>query len=363
MEREIIVESKHQVAPNFASDNIAGVSPAILNAIAVCNAGPVTPYGGDEYTARVERKFCELFEREVSVFLVPTGSAANSLCLSVMSPPWGSIFCHPLSHINNDECGAPEFYTNGAKLITIDGTSAKLDLEKLVRASKLKRGDVHATQPHAVSITQATEIGSVYTLDEISAVSRVCKDAGLRLHMDGARFANALVALDCTPAEMTWKAGVDALSFGATKNGVLGAEAIILFDHSLAAEMGYRRKRAGHLFSKMRFLSAQMDAYLQDELWLNNARHANRMALRMVDGFKQISSVELLGETQSNIIFCRLPKAMTTALLNEGYVFLHDRWEAGVARFVTSFSTTAAEVDQLLASMRSIHTQQQEEFA
>ena len=357
------MKNKLQTAINFASDNVAGVSPAILEAIAACNAGAATPYGGDEYTSRVERKFCELFEREVSVFLVPTGTAANSLCLSVMSPPWGSIFCHPGSHINNDECGAPEFYTNGAKLIAIDGPAAKIDAEKLASASKLKRGDVHATQPHAVSITQATEIGSVYTLDEISAISKVCKESSMRLHMDGARFANALVALDCTPAEMTWKAGVDALSFGATKNGVLGAEAIILFDPNLAAEMGYRRKRAGHLFSKMRFLSAQIDAYLQDELWLRNARHANAMAQRLANGLRQINCIELSGDTQSNIIFCRLPKTMTTALLSEGYVFLHDRWEAGVARFVTSFSTTAAEVDQLLVSMTRIHTQQQKELA
>ncbi|MFZ6733689.1 threonine aldolase family protein [Undibacterium sp. Ji42W] len=347
----------------FGSDNIAGVSPAILDALVACNADPTTPYGADALTASVEQQFCELFERDVSVFLVPTGTAANSLCLSVMSPPWGSIFCHPSSHINTDECGAPKFFTNGAKLLAIDGLAAKIDVEKLAKASRLKRGDVHATQPHAVSITQATEMGSVYAVDEIQAISKVCKDADMRLHMDGSRFANALVSLACTPAEMTWKAGVGALSFGATKNGVMGAEAIILFDQDLAREMAYRRKRAGHLFSKMRFLSAQMNAYRQNNLWINNARHANQMGQRLAQGLRQISSVELLGESPSNIIFCRLPQAMTAALLKEGYAYLHDRWEPGVARFVTRFSTSIAEVDQLITSMQHIHAQQQGEFA
>lgn len=341
-------------ALGFSSDNIAGASPEVIEAIVACNAGQATPYGADEYTARVERKLAELFEHEVGVFLVPTGTAANALCLSVMSPPWGSVFCHPGSHINNDECGAPEFYTNGAKIVTVDGPSAKIDVEKLAKATRVKVGDVHATQPACVSITQATEVGSVYTLDEIGAIGEVCKSSSVRLHMDGSRFANALVSLGCTPAEMTWKAGVDALSFGATKNGVLGAEAIVLFDTSLAAEMGYRRKRAGHLFSKMRFLSAQIDAYLKDDLWLRNARQANGMAQRLVSGLKQLHCVEVLGEAQSNIVFCRLPAAMIEELLKAGFSFYHDRWEPGVVRFVTSFATTAADVDNLLASMQRI---------
>ncbi|MFZ6874103.1 threonine aldolase family protein [Undibacterium sp. Di27W] len=368
MKRIRIVESKHITSPptiarNFASDNTAAVSPAIMEAMLAANTGRAAAYGADDYTARVEKTLCEIFERELSVFLVSTGTAANSLCLSAMSPPWGHIFCHPGSHIHNDECAAPEFYTHGAKLLPIDGPSAKIDVNTLASSARLKRGDVHVTQPHAVSITQATEIGSVYSIDEIKRISEVCQSTSMRLHMDGSRFANALVSLACTPAEMTWKAGVDALSFGATKNGAMGVEAIILFDQSLAAEMGYRRKRAAHLTSKMRYLSVQMEAYLQDDLWLKNAAHANDMALRLRQGLQQISGIEVLGETQANIIFCRLPEAMIAALLKQGYAFLHGRWEAGVARFVTSFATTVAEIEQLLASMRDMLTQQAAERA
>ena len=340
--------------PGFTSDNIAGASPEVIAAIVECNAGQTNPYGGDDHTARVERRLAELFEREVSVFLVPTGTAANAFCLSVMSPPWGSVLCHSGSHINNDECGAPEFYTNGAKIVTVGGPLAKIDVEKLHKATRIKVGDVHATQPSCASITQATEVGSVYSLDEIAAIGKVCKSSSVRLHMDGARFANALVSLGCSPAEMTWKAGVDALSFGATKNGALNAEAIVLFDKSLAAEMGYRRKRAGHLFSKMRFLSAQIDAYLKDDLWLRNARQANGMAQRLANGLKQLPSVEVLGETQSNIVFCRLPAVVTEGLLQEGFFFYHDRWDHGVVRFVTSFASTEVDVDHLLASAKRL---------
>ncbi|CAN0627549.1 Low specificity L-threonine aldolase [Burkholderia multivorans] len=341
-------------ALGFTSDNIWGASPEVLDAIAAGNSGQANPYGGDDLTARVARKLGEVFEREVDVFLVPTGTAANALCLSTMTPPWGSVFCHPASHVNNDECGAPEFFTNGAKLVTIDGPSAKIDVDALRAATRVKVGDVHATQPSCVSITQATEVGSVYTRAEIEAIGEVCKASSVRLHMDGSRFANALVSLDCSPAEMTWKAGVDALSFGATKNGVLAAEAIVLFDASLAAEMGYRRKRAGHLFSKMRFLSAQIDAYLNDDLWLRNARHANDMAQRLTRGLAQSGCVEVLGETQANIVFCRLPSWVIRGLLDAGFVFYHDRWAPNVARFVTSFATAAEDVDNLLARVRRI---------
>lgn len=339
-------------ALGFTSDNIEGASPEVIDAIAAANAGQAGPYGTDRCTARVEHKLSELFEREVSVFLVPTGTAANGLCLSVMTPPWGNVYCHPSSHINNDECGAPEFYTNGAKLVAVEGASAKIDVDRLRSVSRVKVGDVHATQPACVSITQATEVGSVYTLEEIAAIGQVCKASRMRLHMDGSRFANALVSLGCSPAEMTWKAGIDALSFGATKNGVLAAEAIVLFDASLAAEMGYRRKRAGHLFSKMRFLSAQMEAYLADDLWLRNARQANDMARRLTGGLEGVNGIEVLGSTAANIVFCRLPAVVIEALLQAGFQFYHDRWGPNVVRFVTSFATTAEDVDNLLAHVR-----------
>jgi threonine aldolase len=341
----------------FTSDNIAGASPEIIAALAAASTGQAGPYGGDELTARVERKLGEIFEREVDVFLVPTGTAANALCLSAMTPPWGNIYCHPASHINNDECGAPVFYSNGAKLVTVDGASAKIDPAALLSAARVKVGDVHSTQPSCVSITQATEEGSVYSLNEIEALAEVCKTSSIKLHMDGSRFANALVSLGCSPAEMTWKAGVDALSLGATKNGAFAAEAIVLFDPSLAPEMGYRRKRAGHLFSKMRFLAAQIDAYLADDLWLRNARQANDAAQRLTRGLAGLSGVEVLGATEANIVFCRLPAEVIQALLQAGFGFYHDRWEPNVVRFVTSFSTTAGDVDNLLAHVtRAVHT-------
>lgn len=343
-----------QPALGFSSDNIAGASPEIIAAIANCNAGQATPYGGDDGTRRVRQQLCELFEHELDVFLVPTGTAANALCLSVMSPPWGSLFCHPGSHINNDECGAPEFFTHGAKIVTVDGPSSKIDVDKLAKAVRVKVGDVHATQPACVSLTQATEVGSIYSLEELGAIGEVCRSAAVGLHMDGSRFANALVTLGCSPAEMTWKAGVQALSLGATKNGVLGVEAIVLFDKQLSASMGFRRKRAGHLFSKMRFLSAQMEAYLAQDLWLRNAQQANGMAQRLVLGLQRIPGVEILGDIQANIVFCRLPTAVTAGLLAAGFVFYHDRWEPGVVRFVTSFATQAVDIDNLLAHARRL---------
>ncbi len=335
----------------LTSDNIAGASPEIIEAIAACNAGQAQAYGDDGYTQRVEERFAALFEREVQVFLVATGSAANALCLSVLAPPWGNVFCHPEAHINVDECGAPEFFTGGAKLVSVEGPAAKLDPMRLRHAAARDVGDVHTTQPACVSITQATEVGSVYSVAEIEAISRICKDAGLRLHMDGARFANALVATGATPAELTWKAGVDALSFGATKNGVLTAEAILLFDSTLATEMAYRRKRGGHLLSKMRLLAAQMDAYLDNDLWMANAEHANAMARRLAAGLRAIDGVQLHGETEANIVFCSLPQPVVDALLAQGFHFYSDRWGPGVIRLVSSFATPPQAIDDFVAAV------------
>lgn len=339
-------------AMGFNSDNIAGASPEVMQAMVASMTGQASPYGADALTARVERRLSEVFEREVGVLLVPTGTAANAICLASMCAPWGNIYCHPGSHINNDECGAPEFYTGGAKLMSVDGPSAKIDVDALRALTRVRVGDIHSTQPGCVSVTQATEVGSVYSVDEIGAIGEVCKAASIRLHMDGSRFANALVSLGCTPAELTWKAGVDALSLGATKNGVPAAEAIVLFDTSLKTEMAYRRKRAGHLFSKMRVLSAQIDAYLADDLWLRNARQANAMAKRLVEGFAKVEGVEVFGEPESNILFCKLPEAMIARLRAAGFGFYGDRWGPGVVRLVTSFETTIDDVEHLLAAMR-----------
>ncbi|MBB3262155.1 threonine aldolase [Paraburkholderia bannensis] len=349
-----MTSSNRAPALGFTSDNIAGASPEVVEALVAASAGQANPYGADPYTESVERRLCEIFEREVDVLLVPTGTAANALCLSAMTPPWGNIYCHASSHINNDECGAPAFYTNGAKLVSVDGPAAKMDPAKLLEAARAKVGDVHSTQPACASITQATEQGSVYTVGEIETIGDACKAANIRLHMDGSRFANALVSQGCTPAEMSWKAGVHALSLGATKNGVLAAEAIVLFDRSLAGELAFRRKRAGHLFSKMRFLAAQIDAYLKDDLWLRNARQANAAALRLMQGLGGIEGVEVLGAPEANIVFCKLPEALIEKLLGAGFQFYHDRWGKGVVRFVTAFSTTFEDVDGLVERARAV---------
>ena len=345
-----------QTLRSFASDNYAGTAPQILEALAACNAGAAKPYGADDASLRVTARLSEVFERAVEVLLVPTGTAANALSLSLLTPPWGAVLCHPASHINTDECGAPEFYTNGAKLLAIgDGADAKIDAALIQGAAQCKIGDVHAVQPSCVSITQATEVGSVYTPSEVAEIGAACRASGLKLHMDGARFANALVSLGCSPAEITWKAGVDALSFGTVKNGTMNADAVVLFDPGLAQEAGFRRKRAGHLASKMRFVAAQAEAYLADDLWLAHARHANAMAQRLEAGLRTVAGVEMTGgPTQANILFVKLAPTLCAGLLADGFAFYHDRWAPGVVRLVTSFATAAADVDAFVAAARRL---------
>lgn len=341
-------------SPGFGSDNVAGASPEILDAIMACNDGSLPSYGGDEISARVEAKLSQVFERDVAVALVATGTAANVLSLSVFTPPWGAVLCHPDAHIEVDECGAPEFYTGGAKLIHVPGDNGKIDAEELRRAAGIGAGDVHSVQPSSVSITQVTESGTLYSLEETRTIGEICRAHGLPLHMDGARFANAVAALGASPAEITWKAGVDVLSFGATKNGALGVEAVILFDRARAQELAFRRKRGGHLFSKMRFLAAQMDAYLANDLWLANARHANSMAARLAHGLRDIRGAEIQGSAEANILFVKLPKPMIEGLLARGFRFYADRWGQGIARLVTSFATSQQDVDKLLAAMTEL---------
>jgi threonine aldolase len=264
---------------NFGSDNVTPACDAVMQAVNAANVGTAVSYGGDDLTARLQRRASELFETEVAIYPVTTGTAANSLALSQIAAPFGAIYCYEAAHIVTDECGAPEFFTGGAKLIGLPAPDGKITPSQLTHAlSFAEEMGVHHVKPAAISVTQATEWGTVYTSEEVAALSVLAKVSGLRLHMDGARFANALVHLHCSPAEATWKSGVDVLSLGATKNGALCAEAVVFFDPALAADFERRRKRAGHLWSKMRFLSAQLLAYLSDDLWLNNARHANAMA-------------------------------------------------------------------------------------
>src|SRR5512139_917258 len=264
----------------FFSDNAAAACPEVMAALVAANALD-TAYDGDRLSARLDAAFSELFETEVEALWISSGTAANALALASLCPPYGSILCHRDAHIQNDECGAPEFYTNGAKLLLAQGEGAKLTPGTVDALLATVRRDVHQTQPAALSITNATEYGLVYTPDEVAALGALCRNHGLRLHVDGARFANAVVRLGCSPADLTWRGGVDALSFGFVKNGGLSAEALIFFDRSLAEQTRFRRKRAGHLLSKGRYLAAQLLAMLDDDVWLRNARAANEGAARL----------------------------------------------------------------------------------
>ena len=339
---------------SFTSDNTAGAAPEVLHAMVAAAAGHAPPYGVDDCTTRVRERLSEVFERDVDVVAVSTGSAANALSLAVLAPPWGSVLCHRDSHINNDECGAPEFFTGGAKLVTLTGEDAKIDGDQLRAASRRKNGDVHTVQPSVVSITQATEAGAVYTSDEVGELTAIAGEAGLRVHVDGARFANAVTSLGCAPADLTWRTGVDLLSLGAIKNGAMTTDAIVVFDRPLTTQLAFRAKRAGQLSSKMRFHAAQLDAYLTDDLWLRNARHANTAAARLEQGLRTIPGVRVHSSAQANIVFATLPQHVIDRLLSEGYRFYHDRWEAGTVRFVTSFATATTDVDDLVESVRAL---------
>jgi threonine aldolase len=336
---------------NFCSDNVTGAAPEIIAALAAANIGSAPSYGADPLTRRVEERLATLFEREVVVFPVATGSAANALALASITPPWGAVFCHELAHIAVDECGAPEFYTAGAKLVPLPGADGKLTAATLAAQVPGGAGVVHHVQPATVSLTQATEAGTIYQPAEIAAIATLAHRHDLKLHMDGARFANALVTLGCSPAEMTWEAGVDVLSFGATKNGALAAEAVVFFDLALARDFAFRRKRAGHLFSKLRFLSAQLDAYLTDDLWLKNARHANAMAQRLARGLTELPGMRLRHPVEANEIFVELSEKVILGLFEAGFQFY--RWdgpESTCIRLVTAFNTVQADVDAFVAT-------------
>jgi len=283
------------------------------------------------------------------VFPVASGTAANALSLACLVPPYGSVYCHAEAHIETDECGAPEFY-GAARLVPLPGPHGKISAGELRAAlARAGTGDVHRVQPAAVSITEATELGALYRPEEVRAISRVARRHGLKLHMDGARFANAVARLGCRPADLTWRAGVDALSLGATKNGALGAEAVVFFDRSLAKDFPFRRKRGGHLLSKMRFVSAQLEAYLAGGEWLADAAHANRMADRLARGLVRLG-LRPLHPVEGNEIFVPMSDAMAAALEGDG--FLVGRWDARTTRLVTAFDTGAGEVDALLKALR-----------
>lgn len=303
---------------NFASDNAGPVHPSVMAALARANEGYARAYGADAIMDRVRARIRELFEApEAAVYLVATGTAANSLLLATLTKPWQTVFCSPVAHIQTDECNAPEFFT-AAKLTPVPATDARIAPADLARAIGAEEGrGIHGPQRGPVSLTQATELGTVYTLDHLQALTGVARRFGLRVHMDGARFANALVSLGCSPAEMTWKAGVDAVSFGGTKNGLMGVEAAVIFDPALAQEFEYRRKRGAHLFSKHRYLSAQMEAYLDGDLWLTLARRSNAARARLEAGLRD-RGVEVLPEAAANLLFFRATRATHQRLMAAG---------------------------------------------
>jgi threonine aldolase len=339
---------------NFASDNVYGVDPRIMQAMVEANSRLTdVSYCHDDDSKRVDARLSEIFEKDVKAFLVVNGTGANSLALSAMCPPFGGIFCHADSHINNDECNAPELITGGAKLITLPGDGNKLKPEVLThKISQFLHGE-HGAKPSSLALTQATELGTVYTTAEIAALTRVARDHGMNVHMDGARFANALVSLGCTAAEMTWKAGVDVLSFGGTKNGGMILEAVVFFDTSLAENFLYRRKRAAQLVSKGRFLSSQMLAYLRDDVWLPNARRANALAQVLAKGFAMSNRVRLSNPVEANEVFATMPRALFEALKAKGAHF-HEWPMDGIdddevhCRFVMSFATPPEHVEAFL---------------
>jgi threonine aldolase len=334
----------------FASDNVAGACPEVLDAIIKANEGDSTPYGNDDWSTNLQNKFSEIFEKEVIVYPMASGTAANALALSAMTPVFGSIYCHKHSHINTDECGAPEFYTGGAKLVPISGINGKFTPEELSKNIG-GVGIVHHTQPSVVSITQLCETGEAYQLDEIAAISETAHKHNLKMHMDGARFANALVSLNATPAEMTWKSGIDVLSFGATKNGCIAAEAIIFFKPDLVGNLPFLMKRSGHLLSKMRFVSAQLEAYISNDIWLRNAKHANDMGKMLSEGLAKHNSIELAYPTEANEVFAKFPRHMIEHLNSEGYKMNEDELDGKAVRLVAAWNTKTSDVESFLNSI------------
>jgi threonine aldolase len=345
---------------NFASDNGAGVAPAILEAILASSRVNAPAYGADAYTKQAETLLSELFQKEVVSFLVPTGTAANALALSAVARPWEAIFCHEEAHVHDDECGAPEFFAGGAKLVGISGLAGKITSEALAETlARYPRGLVKASQPGALSLSQATEAGTLYSLEEIASLASLAHEAGIGVHMDGARFANAIVRLNAAPADMTWRAGVDVLSFGATKNGALACEAVVFFDPEKAGQFAFQRKRGGHTLSKGRFLGAQMVVYLAEGLWLDNARRANAAAASLAEGLLRAPGVRRAWPTEINEVFVVAQRVSAAAWRQAGAKF-HD-WptralanelapgpEETLLRLVTSFETSQNEIDALV---------------
>jgi threonine aldolase len=334
----------------FASDNYAGICPEALQAMQSANAGFVSSYGDDVWTERACQHIRQVFETDCQVFFVFNGTAANSLALASLCRSYHSVICHELAHVETDECGAPEFFSNGTKLLHVNGPGGKLDLAEVERAIT-RRSDIHYPRPKVLSLTQATEVGTVYAPDEIKAAGTLAKSYGMKVHMDGARFANAVVSLDVAPADITWRAGVDVLCLGGAKNGMAVGEAVVFFDRELADEFDYRCKQAGQLASKMRFISAPWIGMLEGGAWLKNARHANHCAALLEQHLSGISGVRIMYPRQANSVFVEMTEAVVMALRSAGWHF-YSFIGSGGARFMCSWQTTEADVLQLAEAVR-----------
>ncbi|MCQ9155444.1 low specificity L-threonine aldolase [Acidomonas methanolica] len=351
---ELIVSEA--IRKNFASDNTAPACPEVMAALIGANGGPAASYGEDDETARLEARFREIFGTDLLCFPVTTGTAANALALSALVPPYGAVLCDQSAHIACDEAGAPEFFTHGAKLLPLPSADGRITPDALREAIAANRaGGVHASPARAVSLTQTTEWGTVYPLAQVAALAAIAHEAGLAVHMDGARFANAVAHLGCTAAEASWHAGIDVLSFGGTKNGAMAAEAVLFFDTARAEDFLRRVKRSGHLWSKQRFLSAQLLALLEADLWLRHGRQANAMAQRLAHGLRRLPGAILPFPVESNEVFVVLPEAVVSRLETSGFVF--HRWPTppgvnGVLiRLVTHYATEQADVDGFLGAL------------
>ncbi|WOD39055.1 low specificity L-threonine aldolase [Nodosilinea sp. E11] len=334
----------------FASDNYSGICPEALDYLLTANQGDVPAYGDDEWTQSATDKFRDIFETDCDVFFVFNGTAANSLTLASLCQSYHSVICHELAHVETDECGAPEFASNGSKLLLAQGDNGKLDpthVEQLIT----KRTDIHYPKPKVISLTQATEVGTLYTVDELAALSDLARRYGLKVHMDGARFANALVTSGKTPAELTWRAGIDVLCCCGTKNGMGIGEAILFFDKALAEDFAYRCKQAGQLCSKMRFISAPWLGLLETGAWLRNAAHANRMAAYLEQQLQGIPELKMLFPRQANGVFVQMPQALTDELYRRGWKFYTFIGTDG-ARLMCAWNTTTEAIDALVADIR-----------
>ncbi|OHT08860.1 threonine aldolase [Tritrichomonas foetus] len=342
---------------NFKSDNYFGVHPQIWEAMMGANEGSAGSYGHDKYTEELKEKLTELFEHDVSIFLVSTGTISNCLSISALCPPYGTVYSTEEAHINNDECNAPGFYLNGSRvsMCTDPSRPSKLDLSKIefdIKNSLDNRP--HKTKPSCITVTQSTELGQVYSLAELREIQDFAKKYNLKIHMDGARFANALVTLGCTPAEMTWKVGVDILSFGCTKNGGLMGEVIVIFNKDIAEEFDYLHKRSGQLLSKTRFFAAQVLGYLRDDLWLKMARHSNSVAKKFEELLKEVPALSSTTEVPANELFIKMPKEVAEALWAEGFEFYVWDVAASSYRFVTSWATSEESVVEFIKAAKRI---------